>query len=203
VPADAFEKSRLFHSWSEGTRFVLTKCRRSDQQHFDFYSSPDLSLAAARERYPTQKRLGDWNICLSNVKRRRINLETQKKAAEGQPETVRIEHPEGAFDCFVGTKLVGCTNSYPGIVNGAFLSVLALSPQITLVDEEMNHEIRLTPQQLARHCKLRHALTLTSCQGRTLRGTIALHDSSSRHFSLTHLYVGLSRATNGKNVWIV
>ena len=103
----------------------------------------------------------------------------------------------------MGTKLVGCTNSYPGVVNGSFLSVRAFDRRkITLEDEELGGEIQMSHTQLARHCRLRHAITLMSAQGRTLRGTIALHDVSSEHFTKTHLYVGLSRATEGGNVWI-
>ncbi len=39
VAPDTFEKSELFLRWSEGTRFVLRRCRRSDQVHFDFIRS--------------------------------------------------------------------------------------------------------------------------------------------------------------------
>jgi hypothetical protein len=143
---------------------------------------------------------GGFNIDVADVE---INI------SKTHVENVEIKHPEGDFQCFVGTKLIGCNNTLPGIVNGAFLRVTGVDlsdkspPLITLLDEDSGEHIHnVTPAQVARHCKLRHALTLTSCQGRSLVGTIAIHDSNKRHFTSTHLYVGLSRAVNGKNIWI-
>ncbi len=77
VPTDAFEKSDLFLNWSEGTRFVLRRCHRSDQAHFDFYSSlrgrpVHEALAAARARYPARAE-ATWNITMSNYRRKTIN----------------------------------------------------------------------------------------------------------------------------------
>ena len=56
---------------------------------------------------------------------------------------------------------------------------------------------------LAKHTRLRWALTLCSVQGRSLAGTIAIHDVQNRHFGPTHLYVALSRARDGGDVWLV
>ena len=61
----------------------------------------------------------------------------------------------------------------------------------------------MTPEQLGRHTRLRWALTIYGSQGRSLPGTIAVHDSHHPFFSLTHLYVALSRATDGANVSVV
>ena len=58
----------------------------------------------------------------------------------------------------------------------------------------------MSVSSLVKHTRLRHALTLRSVQGRTLSGTVALYDINSKHFTPTHLYVGLSRATDGRTV---
>ncbi len=50
--------------------------------------------------------------------------------------------------------------------------------------------------------RLVQGLMLFSVQGRVLNGNIALYDLDSRHFASTHLYVGLTRATDGSNVAI-
>jgi hypothetical protein len=63
-------------------------------------------------------------------------------------------------------------------------------------------EFEASVEQLAKHTRLRWALTLCSVQGRSLQGTIAVHDVGSVHFSQTHLYVALSRATDGALVSI-
>jgi len=39
-------------------------------------------------------------------------------------------------------------------------------------------------------------------QGATETGTVMLHDTSSPYFKKCHLYVGLTRATEGTNVFV-
>ena len=52
----------------------------------------------------------------------------------------------------------------------------------------------LTYEQAVQSLRLCYALTYASCQGLTLPGVVRL-DTKSEHFTLKHLYVGLSRAT--------
>ena len=52
----------------------------------------------------------------------------------------------------------------------------------------------LTHEQAVQSLRLCYALTYASCQGLTLPGVVRL-DTKSDHFTLKHLYVGLSRAT--------
>ena len=73
---------------------------------------------------------------------------------------------------------------------------------IGLRDEQTSEEFDVTPAQLAKHTRLRWALTVWACQGRTLQGTVAIHESRNRHFSPTHLYVALTRTTSGADIWL-
>jgi hypothetical protein len=209
VPRDTFERSNLFWRWSGGAHFVLRRCRRSDQAHFDFTRSlqalePAKALEAAKARYPSLggKRVPDWNLNLSNHKRRRINSEMQHDAAAAATEDRVWIDGETPFWCFAGTRLIGCNRALRGIVNGAFLLVTRVSPEtVWLQDEDTSGEgLEVSAAQVAKHTRLRWALTLTS--GRSLPGTIGIHDTSSRHFSAAHLYVALSRATGGRNLMI-
>ena len=110
---------------------------------------------------------------------------------------------EVPFQCFVGTKLIGCNSALQGIVNGAFLIVAAIHDgKITVLDEDIGQRADFTAAQLAKHTRLRWALTLCSVQGRSLPGSIAVH-THSRHFDMRHFYVALSRATDGANVHII
>ena len=190
---------------------MLRKCRRSDQAHFDFYTAlagQELAqaLVAAKARYPPREGDADWNIVISHAKRKALNDRLQRRAAaayEGD-DKLWIEDAEVPFQCFPGTRLIGCNNSHRKIVNGAFLTVLEVDENtIKLLNEDVGKELEVSPTQLAKHTRLRWALTLCSAQGRSLSGTIAVHDTSSRYFSTKHLYVALSRATNGGNVSVV
>ena len=89
-------------------------------------------------------------------------------------------------------------------MNGAFLLVSEIGREgsVRLQDEDTKEEFETSVEQIARHTKLRWALTICSVQGKSLPGTIAIHDVESVHFNDTHLYVALSRATDGANVSI-
>jgi hypothetical protein len=191
VPADVFKNSRLSWHWSDGARFVLQRSRRSDQAHFDtcckLKDMPlDVALGIARHTYPPPERDCDWNIVMSNYRRKKINERMQMAAArEHQGTKVQIDG-DVPFQCFVGTKLIGCNSTLRGIVNGAFLSVMAIAgDKIRVRDEDTDVELECTPVQLAKHTRLRWALTLCSVQGRSLKGTIAIHDTASVHFTRT------------------
>jgi hypothetical protein len=177
--------------------------------HFDRYCKLrdlplETALGIAREAYPPPARACDWNIVMSNYRRKKINGGMQAAAArEHQGTKVQIDG-EVPFQCFVGTKLIGCNSTLRGIVNGAFLIVTAIAGEkIRVRDEDTDVEADYTPTQLAKHTRLRWALTLCSVQGRSLKGTIGIHDTNSVHFDKTHLYVALSRATDGSSVHIV
>ncbi len=77
------------------------------------------SLAAAKARYLVPRGGGgaDWNLTLSNIKRRRLNSELQHPAAEKEPSKVWVDG-ETPFWCFTGARLIGCNCTLCGIVNG-------------------------------------------------------------------------------------
>ena len=59
-------------------------------------------------------------------------------------------------------------------------------------------EFEVSLLNLAKHRKLRHALTMASVQGRSLSGAITTHDAANTHFEPTRMYVGLSRGTDAR-----
>ena len=209
VPSDIFERSRLFWRWSQGNRFVLRRCRRSDRAHFDSYMRlRDMplheALATAHALYPPATADADWHIVLSHYKRKALNEELQQRAVQKETDVILVDG-ETPYHCFPGTKLIGSNSTLRPIVNGALLLVTKVSPDVvTLKDEDAGgEEFEVSVSQLVRHTRLRWALTLCSVQGRSLKGTVAIHDLTSRHFSTTHLYVALSRAALGSRVSIV
>ena len=137
VPSRLFENSRLFHQWSDGTRFVLRRCPRSDQRHFETYTRlrdthlPS-ALAEARQIYPPPEaeHAADWHIFLSHAKRRRLNNSIQSRAAEQVPDDQKVwVDGETPYHCFVGTKLVGCNTTLKPIINGGFYVVTRVSQE--------------------------------------------------------------------------
>ena len=129
MDARILQHSALLKRWSDCTLFQLTRCRRSDQAHFDFYTRlhEDLatSIAWTRAAYKrwTHHTPGALHLVISHRKRRSLNAQLQEKFAEGKPAvTAPAYDGEPEYACTAGTPLVGsCTGR--GFVNGAFYEV--------------------------------------------------------------------------------
>ena len=207
VDAQAFRESRLYKLWSDGTMFRLARCRRSDEAHFRFYTGLSAcisnAIAAVRIGYGGADNAdADLHVCISHRRRRAIAHEIQGRLAEGR-ECVEI--PAGddpAFPCFVGTKLVG--NATAGrIVNGGRYTVTAIGGgKISLSDDLTSDAFEVSLEACGKCCLLGHAMVYNKVQGATESGTVMLHDTGSKYFKRCHLYVGLSRVTDGANVFV-
>ena len=77
-------------------------------------------------------------------------------------------------------------------VRDASNDLTAKSSEVNVV--KLTNGLVLTHEQAVQSLRLCYALTYASCQGLTLPGVVRL-DTKSDHFTLKHLYVGLSRAT--------
>ena len=67
---------------------------------------------------------------------------------------------------------------------------------------EKQLEFETSVEAISKNCILTWALTYPKIQGITETGTICLHDLGFKHFRKCHLYVGLSRVTNGSNMFV-
>ena len=144
----------------------------------------------------------DLHVTISHRKRRAISSAKQAIAAEGK-EYVKIPGGDDpAYKCFVGTRLVG--NSTSGkITNGCRYLVTRIDKErITLQDEISKNEFEVSVETVSKHCILAWALCYPKVQGCTETGTVMLHDMDSKKLNRSHLYVGLSRVTDGNNMYI-
>ena len=124
LPGDVFRGTDLYRKWAGGKQFVLVKCRRSDVAHFEFVSSLlDRAFTTSvkeelRRRYPSRDRY-EIHICVSNSKRRELNARCQEEAArrfrEEGGRTHPVQSPEGNYEIFPGTPLIGASNRHPTI----------------------------------------------------------------------------------------
>ena len=182
----------------------LTRCRRSDAPHFAFFTAlhEDLATAIAwtRGAYKRTER-AQLHLTISHRKRRRINTRLQSAFAGENGVDVPAHDGEPEYRCVPGTPLVGsCTGR--GFVNGAFYEVREVQQNLLKVVDKLTGEVlECTPEVLAKHTCLAHAVVYNRAQGLTIRGqTVCLHDLQSHYFRRAHLYVGLSRVTNGRDI---
>jgi len=195
--------SKLLKRWSHQTLFQLTRCRRSDQSHFDFYTSLPQNLDEAKrltiKKYRKRSH-SDLHLVISHRHRISLNTTEQDKFCQGKPSVlIPAQDCEYEYNCIIGTPLVGsCTNKK--FLNGAFYEIIEINP-LRVKDTLTEEIIECTPEVLSKHTCLAHAVVYNRAQGLTIKDkTICLHDLFSKHFKRNHLYVGLSRVTNGNNI---
>ena len=205
VPATAFRESRLYKYWSDSTCFELTRCRRSDEAHFNFYTTLPQSLpkaiAESRKRYGEVDD-AELHVCISHRRRRMISTAKQARAAVGKE---CVEVPAGddpAFPCFVGTKLVGSSTTGKFVNSGRYVVTRIGGERACLKDELTEDEFETSVEAIGKHCLLAWAMVYNKVQGCAESGTVLLHDMESKYLRRCHLYVGLSRATSGSNVFV-
>ncbi len=131
-----------------------------------------------------------------------ISQSKQIRAAKGKE---CMEVPAGndpAFQCFVGTKLVGSSTA-GRFVNGGRYTVSHIGADRACLQDDMTKDVFETSlETISKHCLLAWAMVYQTVQGSTVTGTVLLHDTDSKYFKRCHLYVGLSRVTHGNHVFI-
>ena len=218
-------------TWCDCTVFRLTHNVRCDEAHFEWYCQiPGMDLesakAAARARHGAA-RTAQWNLVKSHYRRVQLNDTLQAAAtrayrAAGGTDLLRTDEEDDddgkkkkrrvslnraqPYDVWPGTRLIGSDNENTHIVNGALLDVTEVDGELSVVrlcDVEREAAFELTTEQVAKHTRLRWAVTYPTMQGRTTDETVRLWDLDSRHFTLEDLYIGVSRVSRGENVSVV
>ena len=221
------EESALLRRLCGGRRFELTVNRRSDRELFEFYSP--ICRGGAREQEPLSSLLHDahlrfparggdlsirWHLTLSNKARidlnRRINAHEAQRHAEHTGESAEfLEGPpeselQQGFYVFPDLRLVG-SKTEEGVKNGVFYTVLTPRDgnKTVLQVAGLEETVRIYTNKLTAHVRPAAALTYFGSQGRTLDGTVKLHNTRSPFFTRRHLVVGVGRATGAHLVQVV
>ena len=214
VEDDAFERSNLLHRMANGNRLILTECKRSDSQLFDFYTrlipGGDLydqpieeAVPLAREKF-TYEGVCDLNLVLSHRKRiainRKVNVYKKPDDAVFLPcpklKRLSLNAPQEMW-IWPELELLGCLPiEKQGVRNGVLYKIESIT------DDTVHFEggIPLSKEDCVQLMRLSHCMTYASVQGRECDGSLCLHDCNNPHFTHKHLYVSLPRAKMSLNV---
>ena len=199
VPELALADSLALKGLSSFKRVVCTKPQRCDHELFGIYTNlPRLTvgdaLVSLRRRFPRTPAQPQWDLCVSNAQRIKLNRERNardSKAFEGP----RLEVPMMADGhdavLFEGVRLIG-RKSHGKVVNGVLYEVASVSPVI-IRELETDTTVELDMEQM-KLLTLAGALTVFAAQGKTLPGRVRLW-AGSRYTTMRTLVVGISRAT--------
>ena len=202
-------QSNLLHTLSGGNLLVLSECRRSDQNLYNFYSSlieggsrfeallEDVIREAART-FQRQHDIYRYNLVISHRRRRAINeAMSDKLAPEG---STAIELEGSLVKVWPGLQLV-CSATLPekGLYNGCPYTIVEITDDAVAFKEL---EKPLCIKKVQEAMRLSFASTYAGCQGTEFTGTLCLRDVQHRFFTRKHLFVGLSRAKVAADVAI-
>ena len=82
-----------------------------------------------------------------------------------------------------------------GLFNSQLLTVRSYdATHIVVQCAESGQIYNLTHEWCRLHTRSAHAMTISSCQGRQFRGSLALWDTRHPRFSKRHLYTSISRS---------
>jgi hypothetical protein len=146
----------------------------------------------------------DTNLCISHVKRRRLNRESNMQ--EGlflkAPPSKQANAPQDMWLQPGLRVFCVCEGKRGRLFNHAFFTVAALGEHtVSLTDDLGAFEIK--HEEAARVLRLTFALTFASIEGMTLSQVFNLHDGNHPWFDWRKLVVGLSQGTGADDVEVV
>ena len=143
-----------------------------------------------------------YTLTISHKSRMKINRLRNMQEAKSwdsvflkAPQETRGGNQPQDMILWKGLQLIGAGHR---CLKGLFYEV----EEVNENNLQLTSGLVLTHEQAVQSLRLCYALTYASCQGLTLPGVVRL-DTKSDHFTLKHLYVGLSRATGADLVEVV
>ena len=142
------------------------------------------AIPESRKKY-SETENADLHVTISHKRRRIISSAKQAQAAVGK-ECVEI--PAGddpAFQCFVGTRLVGSSTSGKFVNGGRYIVTRIGWERVCLKDEMTKDECEASLEAISK--LLAWAMVYNKVQGCTESGTVLLHGMESRFLRRCHL----------------
>ena len=211
VPPGAFERSSLYHSLARGCRLTLSRCRRSDQALFEYYSS--LIRGGARFELPLPQVLEECrglyrfegparhNVCISHRNRRNINA--QLGATHKPPGAIYLRARNSQYEesmwIWPGCPLIGCSSSQRAKVRN---NVSYVVEEVTESNVILEGGVRLSHPMVLALTRPGWCRTIASIQGDEFDDPLRIWDTRNPHFDMRSLYVCLSRARDASKVHV-
>ena len=205
----------------------MARCRRCGRAFFDtclgLLQMPlEAAVRACCSRYPPRAGpphlQAEMHLVLSHRRRMELNTLCQAaavaryRAATPEGLVVLVQPPSDgecglnraqSFELFEGTRLMGANNDTKGVVNGGFLTAGEVREGDCDVTDEWGASCTLTHAQVGRSTRLAWAITVTASQSREFDCSVCLWDLGSRHYSMRHLYVAMTRVRRPDTLVVV
>lgn len=216
------ERCPAMHHICKGLRIDLTQCRRSDVQHFNYYTQfrglntyPNGQEAAFQdllEKYPWRNEPIDICTCVSHATRlvmaRLLNEQQSLRAAAEGKTVVRVSTDKPLHKApwpvheymllWEGIELLGSSRNPRPVRNQCEYTVVRVDQERVVVQFKKEPEIEMDHHTCMQRLRLACARTAASVQGLTIEGKrLLILDASDRRMDPRALYVVASRVRDG------
>lgn len=204
-----YSHSEVFHQLTQSNILLLSKCRRSDDKHFNFCQKINKVKVSDYNNKPQ-----DINICYTNKKRIEINNRIMKEKynhmlAEAKRKKKKalysIALPKSEFSSlsqkvilFEGVPVIAIKNKEKeNFVNSEKFTVEDVDDDNIYLQNEMK-ELTIPKNKFQSWFHVAYCITAHKSQGETIKVPYTIHDWD--RMSETCKYVSLSRGTCWENV---
>lgn len=203
-----YEMTRALWELVDGNQLELTKCKRSDDTHFNncmnVRNGKNIDLNKFKKQEETY-----LNICFTNQFRKTINQECMIRFLEANDEKDPIIFEPLIYDknsqtmaICEGMPIIARVNEKSfDIVNNEMFIVKHISDEFITVSNDLKLEINIPKNKFNKLFYLAFCITIHKSQGATFNGKYTIYEWLKQNRKMK--YVALSRATDEKNIQIV
>ena len=205
--AKFYFNSDVFYELVGGNKLILTKCRRSDDRHYNNccnVNNVDISQYG--------KKMFDFNICYTNEKRIQINERCMQAAREKNKKmkAKALDLPAYPFSKMsqnvyltIGTPIIAIkTKKDMNICNSEMFKIKKIINDIIYAENDYRKEyLEIPVNKFQQWFHVAYCITSHKSQGQTIDKPYTIHDWN--RMDETCKYVSLSRASNFKYVNII
>lgn len=203
-----YENSRALWELVDGNKLELTKCKRSDDTHFNNCMNVRNGKPIDLEKF-SYKQETYLNIAFTNNRRKEINETCMTRfLEETKPETTitfeALPYDKNSQEITVckGAPVIARVNQKSlDIVNNEVFTVIKINDDTITVYNEIKNEIEIPTEKFNKTFYLAFCITIHKSQGATFNEKYTIHEWNKQNRKMK--YVALSRATDEKNIQIV
>lgn len=203
-----YENCRALYELVDGFRLELTKCKRSDDIHFNHCMRVRKGLDIDLSKFANTEETY-LNVCYTNKCRKAVNDYYMKKYLLNNKNNKTLEYQPLSYDkntqkmiICKGMPIMARVNDKSlDIVNNELFTITDVTDENITITNEIKSSIVIPAKRFHRLFSLAFCITIHKSQGATFDGRYTIYEWDKLDSKLK--YVALSRATDEKNVQIV
>jgi DNA replication protein DnaC len=203
-----YKKCRALYELVDGYRLDLTRCKRSDDVHFNNCMNVRKGLAIDISKFPNTEETY-LNVCYTNKCRKAVNDYYMKKYLLKHNNVKTLAYEPLGYDKNTQKMTIGkgmpimarVNDTGLDIVNNELFTVADVTDENITISNEIKSSIVIPAGKFHKLFSLAFCITIHKSQGATFDGRYTIYEWDKLDRKLK--YVALSRATDEKNVQIV